>query len=145
MQTLKQDTCPGLSGTNEITYEIGQEPDQSIWLRLVKSNRGGFVSKQWVSIDAVVNTLSQSPTPFTSYALHTHFSGKSINSPSFLMAALKHEGLVSQDENKKQAFVCDNIDVALANFQTRLSKDMGTPSTPKKMRPPRKPKPKKPA
>ncbi len=136
MQTLKQDTCPGLSGKNTLTYELGQEHDQSLWLRLVKSSGGGYLSKKWISIDAVASTLTQSPTPFTSYVLHSHFTGKSINSPSFLMAVLKNEGLVVPDSIKRQAFVCDDPDAALAVFQKRIKG--ATPTT--KKRPPRKPK-----
>ena len=142
MQTIKQDKCPGLSGTNTITYEIGMENDGTYWLRLLKSSGGGFLFKGWVSMAAVIDTLGQSPSPFTSYVLHKHFAGKSINSPSFLMAVLKHEGLVNLDPIKRQAFTCDDLDMALATFQDRMSKGASKSSPPKKKRPPRKPKPK---
>jgi hypothetical protein len=124
MKTIKQDTCPGLSGENILTYEVGLEHDKSIWLRLVKSSGGGYLSKEWVSIEAIASTLTQSPLPFTSYVLHTHFAGKSINSPSFLMAVLKKEGLVVPDSIKRQAFVCDDLDVALDKFLARMPKSV---------------------
>ncbi len=142
MKTLKQDTCPGLSGKNTLTYEIGMAQDKSIWLRLLKSSGGGFLCKEWISIEAIIITLAQSPSPFTSYVLHTHFAGKSINAPSFLMAVLKHEGVVTPDPNKPQAFVTDDVDAALKKFRSRMAKGEGALSPAKKKRPPRKPKPK---
>ncbi len=140
MKTIKEHSCPGLSGNNTLTYEIGMENDQSFWLRLVKSSGGGFLCKDWVSVDAVMDTLRKSASPFTSYAIHTHYSGKSINSPSFLMAVLRHEELIVQDTIKQQAFVGNDFDIALKNFQSRMSADIAAPSPTKKKRPPRKPK-----
>jgi hypothetical protein len=40
----------------------------------------------------------------TSYALTPLFRGKSTNSPSFLFAVLKHEGLVKLSESKKRCY-----------------------------------------
>ncbi len=131
MKTLKQNNCPGLSGKNTLTYEIGLEHDKSIWLRLIKSSGGGFLSKEWISIEAIVGSLKGEATPFTSYVLHTHFAGKSINSPSFLMAVLKHEGVVISAPDKPQAFVENDFDVA--KFQRRMLK-----AAPKKKKAPKK-------
>ena len=139
MKTIKKDTCPGLSGTNEITYEIGLETDQSFWVRLIKSSGGGFLFKGWIPMADVIETLKQSPSQFTSYVLHSHFAGKSINSPSFFMAVLKHEELVEPDKNKRQAFVSDDLDAAMAKFQSRMSTDASSSKSKKKT--PRKPKP----
>ena len=136
MKTIKQDTCPGLSGTNTLTYELGLEDDQSIWLRLVKSSGGGFLHNDWISVDAIMDTLQKAASPFTSWAVHSLFVRKSANSPAFLMAVLKHEGLVISDPDKPQVFVLDDPDAALAKFQKRIK---GAGSSPKK-RPQRKPK-----
>jgi hypothetical protein len=138
MKTIKQSTCPGLSGTNTISYEVGFESDQSRWLRLTKSSGGGFLSNDWISMAAITKTLKQSPPPFTSYVLHTLFAGKSINSPGFIMAVLKHQGLVKPDEKKQQAFVIDDLDAALGKLKNRTAQDAS--SAAKKKRPPRKPK-----
>lgn len=116
MKTLRKGTCPGLSGTNKITYEVGVEADQTIWLRLVQSSRGGYVSKDWVSMDAIMKTLIEAKPPFTSYALYPHFVRKSVNSLSFMMAVLKKEGLVVPDKEKPQAFVADGADKVVAEF-----------------------------
>ena len=140
MKTIKQDNCPGRSGNNTLTYEIGMKHDQTFWLRLVKSSGGGFLCKDWISVDAAMETLKKAASPFTSYALHKLYTGKSINSPSFLMAALRHEELVTPDEIKRQAFVGDNINIALENFQSRMLKDIVASSPAKKKAAPRKPK-----
>jgi hypothetical protein len=141
MKTIKQDTCPGLSGENILTYEVGLEHDKSIWLRLVKSSGGGFLHSDWISVDAIMDTLRKAATPFTSWAVHKLFLRKSINSPAFLMAVLKNEGLVSPDPKKGHAFVVDDVDAALEKFRARMpkgakaSKKKATKAAPRKAKP----------
>ncbi len=135
MKNVKEYACPGLSGKTTLTYEVGIEADQSIWLRLVKSSGGGFLSDDWVSIDAVIETLKQEPSPFSSYALHTHFKGKSANTPGFLMAVLRHEELVVPDTKKQQAFVFDNVEDRLKTFNDRIVGKRKTLSLKKKQAP----------
>jgi hypothetical protein len=137
MKTIKQSTCPGLSGTNTISYEVGLKQDQSRWLRLTKSSGGGFLTNDWISMAAITKTLKQSPPPFTSYVLHKLFAGKSINSRSFLMAVLKQEGFVKPDEKKQQAFVIDDLDAGSGKLKNPLAKDAS--SAAKKKRHPTNP------
>jgi len=142
MQTLKQDICPGLSGKNILTYEIGIDNDQSFWLKLVESSGGGFVCSDWISIDALMEPLKKAEAPFTSFALHQQFIRKSANTPGFFMAVLMHEGLVLPDPNKRQAFTGDGIDAALVNFRKGLVTKSKAPKTARKKATPRKAKPK---
>jgi len=122
MKTLKKGTCPGLSGTTSISYELGVQPDQTLWIRLLKSSRGGFVCKHWVALDAIAQTLKAAKAPFASYALHTHYEGKSVNSLSFLMAVLKHEGMVTPDATRPMSFVADGIEDAITALTTKTPK-----------------------
>lgn len=122
MKTLKKGTCPGLSGTTTISYELGVEPDRTLWIRLSKSSRGGFVCKHWVALDAIAQTLKAAKAPFASYALHTHYEGKSVNSLSFLMAVLKHEGMVAPDATRPMSFVADGIEDAIAALTAKAAK-----------------------
>ena len=140
MENIKQNTCSSLSGNATLTYEIGQEQDKSFWLRLIKSSGGGFLCKDWVAMATVIDTLRQAPVPFTSYELHKLFAGKSINSPSFMMAVLKREQLVISAPSKQQAFVIDDLDAALEKFRAGMSKGKTASSPAKKKRPPRKAK-----
>ena len=140
MKTIKERSCPGLSGNNTLTYEIGMENDESFWLRLVKSSGGGFLCKDWVAMATVIDTLRQAPVPFTSYELHKLFAGKSVNTLGFVMAVLKHEGLVTPAPDKQQAFVIDDLDVALEKFRSRISKGASASSPKKKKAAPRKQK-----
>ena len=135
MQTLRKGTCPGLSGTNKITYEIGAEADRTIWARLVESSGGGYVCKEWVAMDAIMKTLLDAKPPFTSYVLHTHFVKKSVNSLSFMMAVLKHEGLALLDKTKPQAFVADGMETAFAAFKKKALATTKAKSTPRKATP----------
>ena len=138
MKIIKENTCPGLSGKNTITYEIAQGTDKTLSLRLVKSSGGGFVCKEWVAISALVKTLvAQSPT-FTSYALHQHFLGKSTNSAAFMMAVLKQEGFIKPSSDKRQAFVGNDLETALLKLQEQLCEK--SPPQRKKRATPAKPK-----
>ena len=122
MHVLKESTCPGLSGKTTIDYEIGIEKDQSLWIRLVKSSGGGFHWTKPVPMAAIKEHLEKAPQPFTSYALHGPFAGRSVNTTSFLMAVLKHEELVRPDAEKPLSFVCDDLDARERKLRARLKK-----------------------
>ena len=65
MQILKEATCPNLSGNGTITYEIGIEKDQSLWVRLIKSSGGGFHWTKPVPMAAIKGQLQKAKQPFT--------------------------------------------------------------------------------
>lgn len=122
MQILKEATCPNLSGNGTITYEIGIKKDQSLWVRLIKSSGGGFHWTKPVPMAAIKGQLQKAKQPFTSYALHGPFAGKSVNTASFLAAVLRHEELIRPDKEQRLAFVCDDPDAAEKKLRTRLKK-----------------------
>jgi len=122
MKAIKQKTCPGLSGRTQITYEVGKDTEGKPALRLVKSSGGGFLSNDWVPMHVIRDALKSSPEPFTSDALYGLFKGKSVNSPSFLMAVLKQEKIVLPSKDKQQAFVLGDPDKAQATNKRPASK-----------------------
>lgn len=104
MRILKVATCATLSGKGELTYHIGSNAEADICFLVTANSGGGFFSIEWVSLKAIQATLEQAPQPLTSYALRHLFKGKSANNPAFLMAALKHEGLVVPHLEKQRCY-----------------------------------------
>ena len=89
---LKTDTCPSLSGKSKLTYEIGAGSASEICVRVTKNTGAGMFSKAWVALDQVHKLVNDKP--ITSTTLAPLFKGGSANSAGFLLAAMKHEGLV---------------------------------------------------
>ena len=104
IRVLKTDTCSTLSGKSKITYHIGCTPDSKIYIRISTNTGGGFFSQEWVSWNDILDALKKCPsgTPISSIFLYKLYKGKSVNTPSFLLAALKHLKLVQPIKDKKR-------------------------------------------
>lgn len=87
--------CPSLSGASTLTYAIGKhKTENTLHLRLISNTGGGLFCKDWVEAKAI-DALLKSGTPLTSRATQSLLAGRSINSGGFLLAVLKHLGLVN--------------------------------------------------
>ena len=104
IRVLKTETCNSLSGKSKITYHIGCTPDFKIYFRISTNTGGGFFSQEWVSWNDILDALKKCPsgTPISSIFLYKLYTGKSVNTPSFLLAALKHLKLVQPIKDKKR-------------------------------------------
>jgi hypothetical protein len=100
---LKTGTCPSLSGKSTLTYHLGRDAKNALFLRIHANTGGGFFSREWVAWKAIQSVLEKHPQPFTSIALHPLFRGKSANTPAFLLAVLKTEGLLRQLKGKQRS------------------------------------------
>jgi hypothetical protein len=118
MRIIKEAKCPTLSGKETLTYQMGSNTESEVHLMVTSNTGGGFFSIEWVSLKAAQALLEQAPQPLTSYALRHLFKGKSANNPAFLMAALKHEGLVVAHPDKQRCYVCTEAAV----FNAEISK-----------------------
>jgi len=100
IRILKAGTCPNLSGSAKLGYHIGCSGDSKIQLHVHSNSGSGYFSQEWVSLDAILKALDKAPKdkPLTAFWLTPLFVGKSINTPSFLMAVLLEEGLVKKVE-----------------------------------------------
>ena len=106
VRVLKSGTCPTLSGKSTLTYRVGVNEAGEIMLQLVGNSNPGYFNNEWVRYSAVQELLAKQDQgkAITSYALTPLFRGKSTNSPSFLFAVLKQEGLVKLSESKKRCY-----------------------------------------
>lgn len=100
IRILKNGTCPNLSDSAKLGYHIGCNAESQIMLRVHSNTGSGYFSREWVSMDALLKALDKAPKekPLTAFWLHPLFVGKSINTPSFMMAVLLEEGLVKKVE-----------------------------------------------
>jgi hypothetical protein len=104
IKILKNDTCPSISGKSTLKYQIGSEADDAILLRITGSSGGGFFSNEWISFEKIKDLLDDHPAekPITSIVLYPLYRGKSVNTPSFLLAALVHEKLLRPMKGKQR-------------------------------------------
>jgi len=99
-RTLKTGTCPNLSESAKLGYHIGCDADSRIQLSVHSNSGKGFFSREWVSLDAIFKAIDKCPKdkPLNAFWLAPLYAGKSVNTPSFLMAVLLAEGLVKKVE-----------------------------------------------
>lgn len=106
VRVLKTGTCSSLSGKSKLTYNVGCTDKSEIYFRVFTNSNAGFFSREWVALNTIQQVLAKVPngTTITSFNLMPLFNGKSINTPCFLFAALKNEGLVEQSKVEKRCY-----------------------------------------
>jgi hypothetical protein len=129
IRILKKANCPTLSGKSKLTYHIGCTTDSEVYLRIHANDGGGFFSQEWVAWKDIQQVLSKAPKdqPITSIVLHRLFKGKSVNTPAFLLAVLKHEKLIQPMKGKKRSHELSDP----KPFLTNMEKLMASGATPK--------------
>ena len=93
---LKTATTRSLEGSARLSYQIGIDDDGAIHWKIAENSGGGFFSAEWVSFADIQQAFTDWPEDIaiTSITLRPLFKGKSVNTPSFLLAALSAEGLL---------------------------------------------------
>ncbi len=104
MQILATSKCQTLSGKSTLTYQIAIDDKENIFLRITGNDGGGFWSKEYVLLSAIINTIESVPDNQSITSVHflRLFVGKSQNSYGFLLAILLKEGLLEALEKKRQ-------------------------------------------
>lgn len=103
IRILKMASCPSLSGQSTLAYHIGCTADGEVHFRVSANSHAGFFSREWVALKAVQAVLEKAPGdgPVRSFQLYPLFRGRSLNTPGFLLAVLKHAGLVQAAAGKR--------------------------------------------
>jgi hypothetical protein len=87
-------TCPSVSGRSNLTFAVGRHiEDASLHLKIVSNDGGGKFYDGWApgdQIDALVIGVNE----LTSKSFHVLHPGRSINTGGFVLASLKHLGLI---------------------------------------------------
>ncbi|CAH1083759.1 hypothetical protein [Candidatus Nitrotoga sp. 1052] len=111
---LKAASCLSLSGKSTLSYQIGygvngvnsNRTEPVIQLRVYANSGGGFFNKDWIALSNIQQLLEKCPSnkPITSFVLYPLFQGRSINTPAFLLAVLKHEGFLRPLKDKQRSY-----------------------------------------
>lgn len=101
--TLRTDQCPSLSGQSTLTYELGTDPEDRLHLRVTHNTGKGHHNPSWVAWEAVKPLLMKAPTLAAS-ALAPLFAGTSVNTAGFVLAVLKHLGVVQAMLEQRHAY-----------------------------------------
>jgi hypothetical protein len=123
MRIIKIASCPTCSGKANLTYHVGCTKDNQVHIRIVENSGGGFFSEEWVSLKAILAALDKAPHPITAVPFINLFIGKSVNTPGFLLAVLKHEGLVKLLEGKVRGYEKLDSEAFMAEVNKLVSSD----------------------
>ena len=110
IRIIKSASCPTCTAKATLTYHIGCKIDNEILFRVYSNSGGGLFSAEWVALTAIQAAMDNATQPITSFTLSKLFKGRSTNTPGFLMAVLKSEGLVRNLEGKIRGY--EQIDSA---------------------------------
>lgn len=100
IRIVKVGTCPSLSGGSTLTYHIACNRDGQIHFRIWGNSGGGLFGKEWVPWSGIEAALETSPVTAGMLKRSGAFRGKSANTPGFVLAVLKAEGLVEALEEQ---------------------------------------------
>jgi hypothetical protein len=128
VRLLKSGTCPSLSGKSKLGYQIGCTDPADIRLRVVSNSNPGCFNQEWVTLRAIQAALDKAPQgeQITGAALDPLYRGRSLNTPFFLFAVLKHEGLVQSAGKGERGYVRGDAKSFMAEIQA-LAKGKATP------------------
>ncbi|MFO8174172.1 MAG: hypothetical protein R6T96_07805, partial [Longimicrobiales bacterium] len=99
IRILKIAECPSVSGQSTLTYHVGADRSDELFLRLYGNSGGGQFNRDWVPLAALRDRLKEWPgdRAMTTAVLRPLFRARSVNTPSFLFAVLIQEGLVARE------------------------------------------------
>jgi hypothetical protein len=107
IHVVRDGTCPSLSGRSKLTYEVGADAATEVHVRISKNSGTGYFNRDWVAWDAIRQILTKNlGLPITLNTLTPLFKGTSANNAGFMLAVLKHEGLVRRMEDKPRYYEC---------------------------------------
>ena len=119
IQILQTTKCHTVSNKSTITYHVGMDDKDKLFIRIHSNTGGGYFSKEWISLDHITSILQDvTGEHITSINLIPLFKGKSVNTPGYLLAVLLKEGLLAPIEDKKRKYQFTGTD----KFMAKVSK-----------------------
>jgi hypothetical protein len=112
LRILKIANCGSLSGRSTLTYHVGileasnasSIANSEIQLRLFHNTAKGYFCKDWVSMALIDLLLTEAKSFSSGDVQRLFFQGKSVNSGGFVLAALRHEGLIRTSEGSLRSY-----------------------------------------
>lgn len=113
IRVLLVEACPSLSHRSTLTFQVGVRNDDTVALRLVGNSAKGRFSDDWVAWPDLAEVL-QAEEALTCSTLQPLFAGKSINTGGFMLAVLRHLGVVQASPEGSRSYVGMDISAFLA-------------------------------
>lgn len=120
MRVLKIATCPTNSGRANLAYQVGCNAEHDIYFRVTANTGGGLFSPEWVPLKSMLASLEVAHKPLASFPLLALLKGRSINTPAFLMAAMKSEGIVRSLEGKIRGYEIVDHELFMADMKVLI-------------------------
>jgi hypothetical protein len=115
---IKKATCKSLNGTATLDYHIGRDDKSNLHWKIHSNSGNGMFSQEWLAFVDIQKALEawEKDHPIVSMALYSVYKGKSVNTPSFLLASLVNEGILQQVPDKKRHFQLGDTKAFLASL-----------------------------
>jgi len=123
-RVLKIATCPTNSGRATLAYQIGCSSEHDVYFRVTANTGGGLFSPEWVSLKSMLAALEVASKPLASFPLLSLLKGRSINTPAFLMAAMKSEGIVRSLEGKIRGYEIVGSELFMTEMKALIAADV---------------------
>lgn len=99
IQTVREERIPKLSprARGLLTYVVGVGASGMCYLAVTANEGGGYFSREWVSLASVRACLADflaRTESFPTALLQAVYANRSVNNACFLVAILRHEGLL---------------------------------------------------
>lgn len=107
IRVLLVEACPSLSHRSTLSFQVGLHADDVLVLRLIANSAKGMFSDDWVTWPDVQALLVEEQM-LTFSTLQPLFAGKSINTGGFMLAVLRHLGVVQADAEAGRGYVVGN-------------------------------------
>lgn len=102
IETIHTGECPSVSGRSTLSFAIGRHPvDGGLHLRIVSNDGGGMFYDGWASSEAI-EAIVKGSTELTSKSFQVLHPGRSVNTAGFVLASLKHLGLIRANEDNSR-------------------------------------------
>jgi len=127
--SLKTSSCSALSGNGTIGYELSLDSKKALHIRIMSNTGGGHFSDESIAltdIEGILFSLADDER-LASTAFQPLFKGKSVNTPAFLMAALRNEGFVKPIGELKRFHQC--LDAKLFKALIKKLQKLSIPTT----------------
>lgn len=102
VRIVKVDHCPSLSGRSELTFHVGCI-GEAIQLRVYQNSGKGYFNQEWIPLSRIKEVLT-SREQLTAASLRPIFIGKSVNTAGFVLAVLKHLGLIEISKENRRSY-----------------------------------------
>ena len=109
-----------ISNKSQLTWHSGKDEEANQYIRIWVNSGNGYFSNEWIPVTEIIEILvKHEAEPFTSIVFSDLFTGKSVNTPSFLSAALLDAGLLKLAEGTKRKFVYTGKNLAVDKASSR--------------------------